>query len=217
MKNHFIYKTVNKITDDFYIGYHFGDVSDSYLGSGLILNRAIKKYGRKNFNREILEIVSKDTWREREKYWIKDTDAINKGYNIMLGGNGGNTITNHPDKDMILEKISKKLKGRISEKRGVKNTKIKGRISPTKGMKMPSQFCKDISIRQTGVGNSFFGKHHSDSFIKNRIENNPNSKCVNYFGVVYKTKTECIKANNITRYRFDNLIKNGVIHYVEDL
>jgi hypothetical protein len=130
-------------------------ISDSYLGSGLILNRAIKKYGRENFNREILEIVSKDTWQEREKHWIKDTDAINKGYNIMFGGNGGNTITNHPDKAIILEKISKKLKGRISEKHGVKNTKLKGRVSPTKGMKMSPQFFKYMSVLQTGIGNSF--------------------------------------------------------------
>ena len=164
MKNRFIYKTLNLITNDFYVGYHFGDINDSYLGSGLILNRAIKKYGKENFKREILEIVTDENWQEREKFWIKETDAINKGYNITDGGNGGNTITNHPDKALILEKISKKLKGRISEKRGASNIKIKGRISPMKGKRHNIDTINIMKIKHGGENNPFLEKN-----IRNHI------------------------------------------------
>ena len=43
---YFIYLTTNLITNEKYIGKHHGELNDSYLGSGIILQRAIKKYGK---------------------------------------------------------------------------------------------------------------------------------------------------------------------------
>ena len=50
---HYIYKTTNLITKKYYIGKHSSKniETDTYLGSGKLLNRAIKKYGRHNFTR----------------------------------------------------------------------------------------------------------------------------------------------------------------------
>lgn len=50
----FIYKTTCLIDGSYYIGQHKGYEQDDYLGSGLELKKAIKKYGEKNFKREIL-------------------------------------------------------------------------------------------------------------------------------------------------------------------
>lgn len=50
----FIYKTTCLINGKYYIGQHKGYEDDDYLGSGIKLKRAIKKYGEKNFKREIL-------------------------------------------------------------------------------------------------------------------------------------------------------------------
>jgi hypothetical protein len=63
-----IYKTTNLINGKFYIGKDERN-KDDYLGSGLLLNRAIKKYGINNFIKEIIEQC--DTREElctREKY-----------------------------------------------------------------------------------------------------------------------------------------------------
>lgn len=88
-----IYKTTNLIDGKFYIGKSIKD-DPNYLGSGLKLVRAIKKYGRQNFKKEILErCESVEQLNEREKYWIKATNAQKDGYNIALGGNGGDTYT----------------------------------------------------------------------------------------------------------------------------
>lgn len=49
-KYNFVYVTVNKINGHYYKGKHSTDnIDDGYLGSGCILQRAIKKYGKHNF------------------------------------------------------------------------------------------------------------------------------------------------------------------------
>jgi len=89
---HFVYITTNLVNDKAYIGKHTTkNLNDGYLGSGLVLEKAIKKYGRKNFKREILEYC--DTHLEaysREEAIIKEFDAVNLEtfYNITAGGQG---------------------------------------------------------------------------------------------------------------------------------
>lgn len=113
-----IYKITNKINGKIYIGKHEGTESDyeRYMGSGLLIRRAYEKYGVDNFIKETLEICEKkEILEEREKYWIKKYNSQNKeiGYNITEGGAGGDTLSNHPDIKIIVEKISKAGKGRV--------------------------------------------------------------------------------------------------------
>jgi len=56
MKLYYIYLTTNLINNKKYIGKHFGELEDGYLGSGLLLQRAIEKYGKENFSKQILYI-----------------------------------------------------------------------------------------------------------------------------------------------------------------
>lgn len=83
-----IYKTTNLINNKIYIGQDVNN-NPKYLGSGTSLLNAIKKYGKTNFKKEILEKCS-DTnhLNEREQYWIKEFDSTNRktGYNISFGG-----------------------------------------------------------------------------------------------------------------------------------
>lgn len=105
-----VYKTTNIINEKFYIGKDVNN-KDSYLGSGLLLKKAIKKYGKENFKKEVLEFCNNiDELNDKEKYWILNTNAnaISLGYNIAEGGTGGDTFTNNPNK----KEISKKYFGR---------------------------------------------------------------------------------------------------------
>jgi group I intron endonuclease len=93
-----IYKTTNLVNGKFYIGKDAKN-KKSYLGSGNILKEAIKKYGKENFKKEILEVcTSLEELSEREKYWIEKLDAINLGYNLTEGGTGGDTYTHNTNK-----------------------------------------------------------------------------------------------------------------------
>ena len=76
-KQKYIYQTTNLINGKKYIGKHIGYINDDYLGSGIILNKAISKYGKENFKKEILEIVNNNIeLNEREKFYIKLYNAV---------------------------------------------------------------------------------------------------------------------------------------------
>lgn len=79
-----IYKTTNLVNGKEYIGKDKNN-SPYYLGSGTYLKKAIKKYGRKNFKKEILEVCSThEELKQREEYWLNYYDAGNnpKFYNM---------------------------------------------------------------------------------------------------------------------------------------
>ena len=111
-KNYYIYKTTNLINGKFYVG-KSGMKNNSidywYLGSGVLLKKAIEKYGRDSFKKEIIEWCSSfEESNEREKYWISTLNALNLeiAYNIAIGGDGGYLG------EEVNRRISEALKGR---------------------------------------------------------------------------------------------------------
>jgi hypothetical protein len=106
-----IYKTTNLINKKIYVGKSLKN-KNSYMGSGTLLNKAMKKYGKDNFIKEIIDYA--DTLEElnaKEIYWIEKLNSTEQkiGYNIAKGGTGGNTLDNHPDKLKILKKARESL------------------------------------------------------------------------------------------------------------
>lgn len=115
-----IYKTTNLINGKFYIGQDSNN-DNSYLGSGLLIGKAIKKYGKQNFSKEILEYCeTKEQLNEREKFWIDALSATTLGYNISFGGTGGdlfNCLSEDKKTENILKKsINAKIKNIMHEK-----------------------------------------------------------------------------------------------------
>jgi group I intron endonuclease len=90
----YVYETTNLINGKRYIGWHkTHDLEDGYLGSGKILQYAIKKHGTENFYVDILEFFDDmQSAKDYEKKLI--TTAIvesDRYYNIMPGGQGGDS------------------------------------------------------------------------------------------------------------------------------
>lgn len=87
-----IYIITNKVNGKTYIGQHkYSDESNPmgrYKGSGVLLHKAYKKYGIKNFEIEILykRIRDKETVDAMEIWAIK---KYKPEYNISVGGKGG--------------------------------------------------------------------------------------------------------------------------------
>lgn len=86
----FIYITTNLINGKRYIGQKkYNHYWKTYLGSGVIFQRAVKKYGKENFRRDIIEeCETKEQLDEREIYWISYYNATENDefYNINSGG-----------------------------------------------------------------------------------------------------------------------------------
>ena len=89
MKN-FVYITTNLINGKQYVGSHNGQ-KEGYMGSGVLILKAIKKYGPKNFRREILEEnLSIEESRLNEEKYIKKYNTLQpNGYNISPTGGLG--------------------------------------------------------------------------------------------------------------------------------
>lgn len=119
----YIYKTTNLINGKVYIGKckSSEEKSSEYLGSGIYLKKAIKKYGIENFKKEIVESCNSiANLNKREIFWIKKLNTIKLGYNISEGGDGGNTRMGYTKTKYIqwLKRKSDALKGKPSKCRG---------------------------------------------------------------------------------------------------
>lgn len=166
--HHFIYLTTNLVTNEKYIGKHYGDLNDNYLGSGTILLRAIKKYGKENFEREIL-YISQDAEENniKEKEFIKVFNAVNDRtfYNIAAGGDGGDIFHTLPleQQEQIRKAVSKRTSGTLNPMYGKHHSqeainKIK---SVNKDYTQTEEYRKNMSLAVAGEKNGMYGKHHS--------------------------------------------------------
>lgn len=91
-----IYKTTNLINNKKYIGIHQTEnLDDGYLGSGLAMKRAIKKYGKQNFSREILDFcLSYDELIEKEKTYVNEEwVSLDDNYNLKTGGQSSGLLS----------------------------------------------------------------------------------------------------------------------------
>lgn len=95
---HTIYKITNLINNKIYIGKHsFLDFDDEYMGSGKYIKRAIKKYGKENFKREILYILetSEDAYKKEKEIVNEDFILRKDTYNLIVGGDSFEAINSN--------------------------------------------------------------------------------------------------------------------------
>lgn len=169
-----IYKTTNLINNKIYVGQDKNN-NPYYLGSGKILLRAIKKYGRDNFSKKILEICnSNDELNKKEEYWIRKLNSTDRkiGYNISIGGvegdreKGQQIIKNgvyeywlkkygkeEADKKLEIKKEKLRIFNIYKKKNGWTHTKeAKEKISKfNKGKKLSKETKKKISNSRKGI------------------------------------------------------------------
>lgn len=87
-----IYKITNLINNKIYIG-QSKFLDNNYFGSGVFIKKAIKKYGKKNFKKEIIEFCKEEELDEKERFYIKNLNSVNEGYNFLYGGTGDASVS----------------------------------------------------------------------------------------------------------------------------
>lgn len=121
MKYFVVYKTTNKVNGKFYIGSHQTyRLEDGYLGSGKVLKMAIRKYGRDQFERQIICLCSDyKVMRTVEAHFVKYyIDNFKKQcYNRSYSGTGavlgeGNGFWGKQHSEETKELLRQKLKER---------------------------------------------------------------------------------------------------------
>lgn len=132
-----IYKTTNLINNKVYVGKDCKN-NPSYLGSGLLLKRAINKYGRHNFIKEVIDNAENiNDLNEKEIFWIDKLNTFTPiGYNIARGGTGGDTTSHHPRRQDIINKRSETI---------ISGCILKGRKSPNKDKILSKSYRENIS------------------------------------------------------------------------
>lgn len=138
----YVYKTTNILNGQVYIGLRSGNFIPRYTGSGTLIIRAVKKYGKKMFSVQLLDWAkTQEELNDLEKFYIrKFRKLLGKDilYNISEGGYpGGMKGLSHS------EEFKERQRQRASGKR--------------------NQFCK---FNWSGKNNGMFGRRHSEETKK---------------------------------------------------
>ena len=210
----YIYKTTNKINNKVYIGKSEKSFNPNYYDSGILLEKAIKKYGKENFYIELIEKCDTiEILNEREKWWIKQFE--NNSYNIAEGGTGGWTTKNYTPEEKI--KYSKLLASKRIGKKHSEET-----IQKLKTMHAGKNFGDTKKVSETlkkmwkdpnSVFNSSEYRKNQSIAASNRVwseetkqkisngrwgGNNPAAIKIEVDGVLYETRRECANHFNIS-------------------
>jgi hypothetical protein len=134
-KIHYLYKIKNKLNGKIYIGIHSTDnIDDGYMGSGVLIIKAIERYGKDNFTKTIIKYCdNRELLVELEKKVVNKKFVSRRDtYNVTVGGLGSASTWEKSN-----ETIAYKLKNDSiwAEKRslnislGVRNAMKKGKCS----------------------------------------------------------------------------------------
>ena len=201
MSNYCVYEFVLKKSGVFYIGStqnlkkriyrHLRDLSNGTHHCSL-LQQAWQS--DQNFFLNVYDMPDRETAYNREEKMIREAMASSKNHllaNIGIHSRGGDNLTRNPNRDLIINNITKAalyrnsqlsveerktLYGKYGDRNGMfgkkhslatrqlLSEKMKGH-SHNKGCKLSSEHIEKIRIRQKlrlGEKNSFFGRHHSE-------------------------------------------------------
>jgi len=158
-----IYMTTNLINGKKYIGRDSKN-NPNYFGSGLLLKYAIRKYGKHNFEKRIMEICSsKEDLIKREEYWLKYYDAGNNPmfYNTNNFSTGGALFSGRNHSETSRKKMSESRSGERHHMWGKKHSpETRRKISENNIGKKSGE--KSCFFGKTGENHPAFGRKHTE-------------------------------------------------------
>jgi hypothetical protein len=171
MNNPIIYITTNLINGKKYIGRDSNN-NPNYLGSGIAIAKAIKKYGKNNFIKETLvQTDNVDIINELEEYYIDYYNAYENPmfYNLTKSSSGVHKgIKLNNKKGDVKDRISKSMIGKNIWSKGGYTSKpvYQFDLNGNKINEYPSVHFAKRQTHITTIDNSVLGKTHtSGGFI----------------------------------------------------
>lgn len=197
----YIYRTTNTITKQVYIGKKEGRFTQKYLGSGIHLKRAVKKFGPYVFKVEMIaQVESREELNRLERCliaWYRKELGRREVYNIADGGDGGNVWKNgSPTLEQRIA-IGKSSVGNKNHKEGC-----------------ICCICKSHRFGRKGILNPMFGKHFKQTQetiekIKRTKAEHPYKHSKERRDKISKVMTG-IKRGNYKRIKDINIVSNNI-------
>lgn len=213
---YYIYEIKNLLNNKTYIGQRKCPANktpemDSYMGSGLELNLAYKKYGKENFTKRIIAIAgTKENINVLEKVFIALYRSEGKAeYNIANGGDGGELFKGHTHSlecKEFMRKINQGCNNPFYKKHHNPETLEKLRNAHL-GKKLSKSTLEKMSKSLKGHA-GFKGKKHSEE-SKNKTRTTLKLKMEKIKKSYQEYKSKCNE--NITWNEFQRLYKKGEV------
>lgn len=162
-----IYLIENKVNGKRYVGQTYKTLNERWAEHikatfckkrlGMLIHRAIKKYGVNSFDLSVIEECAEELLSEREIFWIAEKktfvdDHPDKGYNLTRGGEGGKKS------DIVKKRISESIKKTFAE-----NPEIRERCSNSmRGKKHKPETIVKMSASRMGDKNPMKGRFGAD-------------------------------------------------------
>lgn len=193
------------------------------------LQRSWNKYGRENFAFEILKEMPDANETELFSEETKLTLELKPHYNIGAVG-GGDNITNNPNRDDIIRKITDGLHTKIktlTEEERKERWGRSGDTNPNWQGGISKYYCVDCNVEisyrhercidcsKKGKNNPFYGKKHSEESkrksslkMKGRMPSNTNPIVLN--GVSYTSQADAARKLNVSIGTISNWVRGKI-------
>lgn len=225
-KYYLIYQITNKLNGMIYIGKHkTSNIDDGYMGSGLRICNAIKKYGIENFEKTILFECSSDDEMNKLEAEIVNEEFISRDdvYNLKIGGEGGwdyvNKNSNNAEKQARFFKNKSADEIKAISKKGGAAMKAKHINMTPEEKECFKNMCRLNTKKWNeanpdyfkGERNPMYGKTHSEKTRKRLSETHTGSqnsqygKCWIYS--IHEKKSIKIKSDDLMYYLNNGWVK----------
>lgn len=212
-KHNYFYKIINLVNNKYYYGIRSTDknpVEDNYMGSGIAIEKAISKYGKENFKKEIIADypTRKEASDHEEEVVTIDLVNVDECYNLRTGG-GNIGLLSEETKQKIKEKrklqvITPEAMKKSSDKRRGRQASISHRKNISKALK--GKYCGEEAF-SFGIKRSKETLNKMKSLFKKGNKITPTNPCIiqniYYSSVVEASKKLGIEHSTI-RYRLKN-------------
>lgn len=211
----YVYITTNLINGKRYIGKRsLPEFDTKYLGSGKLLKRAIKKYGKDNFKCKVIKwCETEEELNYYERYYIKEYDAQKSDmfYNISEGGDWGNVTNGMTEEEYITWKAKISPLGRHHSEETKKKMSL-ARI----GIKYSEETIQKMRENNSGKNNPMYGTHWTEErkrtqpkiYYKPVIATLPNGERIEFESVA-KYKLYFKETYNIAEYTVKKLLQEN--------
>lgn len=149
-----VYQTTNLVNGKMYIGVHkTKNPDDTYLGSNETLQRARKKYGSKNFQKEILFAYDneEDAFNKEAELVTEEFCSRKDTYNIVPGGKGNSKFGS------IVTERKIGIHAMTFEEKSARSKKTQSNLDPEYAFEIRSKAGKNGSKRQIENKIGIFG------------------------------------------------------------